>query len=139
MHNVFQITSIILFSFSNINSFNRKNHIRLIMIICKQVLWAFPLPQIVDTTSYRCYICKHSDTGHIKEKTQRISPDIQDIRNATGCMTFHFQEIGRVLVTIDFLIHFFAILYETLNFREARRRLIEVTRSNNNKISQHDM
>lgn len=87
------------------------------------VVWGLPWPVELDCRPWRCESCRRcKGSGH-----QFFAATTEDIQAAVpGTLVHHSSKIGRVMFTSRFLLQYFLVLYETLCFRAARRRLLDV-------------
>ncbi len=85
----------------------------------------FPMPHEIDVRSWRCSSC----SGQGENTSFKVM--LSDVQvHFPGTIAYHEQKRGTVYMTHAFLVHLLSIMYETLNSRDARRRLADVYAAN---------
>ena len=94
------------------------------------VVWQLPQPILLDCRPWRCFTCQNSsqrvegttddDSVHyFRSRPEEIVELVPD------ALRFYKPKHGETWVHPSFLVHMLRCLYETMNFREMRRRLID--------------
>ena len=96
------------------------------------VVWQLPEPLILDCRPWRCLACKRCPPAEFgshrqADKGQYFKPTHDDICTAVpDALCLNQKKIGKVWFRSSFLIQMLRFLYETMSFRECRRKIADV-------------
>ena len=97
-----------------------------------KVVWQLPEPVVLDCRPWRCLTCKDRPPptacdDQAPQSVHYYKPTPEDIRSVIPeALLFHRPKIGQIWLHPTFLLHLLRFLYETMSFRESRRKIVDV-------------
>ena len=92
------------------------------------VIWDHPAPVELDIRSWKCRTCYGAPGTEASAQGRYFAPAPEDVQRSHPGTLCYFggKHGGTTYFTSRWLAHYLTVLYECMNFRAARRRMVDV-------------